>query len=82
MTVLMTPEMANFSGNVHGGTILKLHPGFDILVYGALEAHGSSSAPVVFTAFADDEFGGYSSVESWTHFMPMEPAMSRKCLSG
>ncbi|MDH3997762.1 MAG: acyl-CoA thioesterase [Desulfuromonadales bacterium] len=23
MTVLMTPEMANFSGNVHGGTILK-----------------------------------------------------------
>ena len=24
MTVLMTPEMANFSGNVHGGAILKL----------------------------------------------------------
>lgn len=24
MTVLMTPEMANFSGNVHGGYILKL----------------------------------------------------------
>ena len=24
MTVLMTPDMANFSGNVHGGTILKL----------------------------------------------------------
>ncbi|TCM65805.1 uncharacterized protein (TIGR00369 family) [Acinetobacter calcoaceticus] len=24
MSVLMTPEMANFSGNVHGGTILKL----------------------------------------------------------
>ena len=24
MTVLMTPNMANFSGNVHGGTILKL----------------------------------------------------------
>ncbi|WP_017874862.1 MULTISPECIES: acyl-CoA thioesterase [unclassified Janthinobacterium] len=23
MTVLMTPDMANFSGNVHGGTILK-----------------------------------------------------------
>jgi|SRR5699024_4544793 len=23
MTVLMTPEMANFSGNVHGGTLLK-----------------------------------------------------------
>jgi acyl-CoA hydrolase len=24
MTVLMTPDIANFSGNVHGGTILKL----------------------------------------------------------
>lgn len=24
MTVLMTPDMANFSGNVHGGQILKL----------------------------------------------------------
>jgi len=24
MSVLMTPDMANFSGNVHGGTILKL----------------------------------------------------------
>ena len=24
MTVLMTPDTANFSGNVHGGTILKL----------------------------------------------------------
>ena len=24
MTVLMTPDMANFSGNVHGGTILKI----------------------------------------------------------
>lgn len=24
MTVLMTPDMANFAGNVHGGAILKL----------------------------------------------------------
>ena len=24
MSVLMTPDMANFSGNVHGGDILKL----------------------------------------------------------
>src|SRR5688572_32294159 len=24
MTVLMTPDQANFAGNVHGGTILKL----------------------------------------------------------
>jgi acyl-CoA hydrolase len=24
MTVLMTPDMANFSGNVHGGAILKI----------------------------------------------------------
>jgi acyl-CoA hydrolase len=24
MTILMTPDMSNFSGNVHGGTLLKL----------------------------------------------------------
>jgi acyl-CoA hydrolase len=24
MTVLMTPDMANFTGNVHGGTVIKL----------------------------------------------------------
>ena len=24
MTVLMTPDTANFAGNVHGGTLLKL----------------------------------------------------------
>jgi len=30
MTVLMTPDMANFSGNVHGGSILKL---FDQVAY-------------------------------------------------
>lgn len=24
MSALMTPDMANFSGNVHGGTLLKL----------------------------------------------------------
>jgi acyl-CoA hydrolase len=24
MTLLMTPDMSNFSGDVHGGTILKL----------------------------------------------------------
>lgn len=24
MTILMTPDMANFAGNVHGGTVLKL----------------------------------------------------------
>jgi acyl-CoA hydrolase len=27
MTVLMTPDMANFAGNVHGGAILKLLDG-------------------------------------------------------
>jgi acyl-coenzyme A thioesterase PaaI-like protein len=30
MTVLMTPDMANFAGKVHGGTILKL---FDEVAY-------------------------------------------------
>jgi acyl-CoA hydrolase len=24
MTILMTPDMANFTGNVHGGAILKM----------------------------------------------------------
>jgi acyl-CoA hydrolase len=24
MTVLMTPDTANFSGNVHGGSVLKI----------------------------------------------------------
>ena len=24
MSVLMTPDMTNFAGNVHGGTLLKL----------------------------------------------------------
>ena len=24
MTILMTPDMANFTGNVHGGAVLKL----------------------------------------------------------
>ncbi|HVD28673.1 MAG TPA: acyl-CoA thioesterase, partial [Mycobacteriales bacterium] len=23
MTILMTPDMSNFAGNVHGGTLLK-----------------------------------------------------------
>ena len=27
MTVLMTPDKANFSGKVHGGALLKAHPG-------------------------------------------------------
>ena len=30
MTVLMTPDMANFSGNVHGGTLLMY---LDVVAY-------------------------------------------------
>src|SRR5471032_1569425 len=39
MTVLMTPDMANFSGNVHGGTILKY---LDSVAY-ACASHYSGS---------------------------------------
>ena len=36
MTVLMTPDMANFSGNVHGGTILKF---LDQVAYACASRH-------------------------------------------
>ncbi|NMN94879.1 hotdog domain-containing protein [Antrihabitans stalactiti] len=39
MTVLMTPDMANFSGNVHGGTILKL---LDQVAYVCASRYASS----------------------------------------
>ncbi|MBC7211673.1 MAG: hypothetical protein H5U33_16310, partial [Pseudomonas sp.] len=38
MTVLMTPDMANFSGNVHGGTLLKY---LDEVAYACASARGS-----------------------------------------
>ena len=39
MTVLMTPDMANFSGNVHGGTILKL---LDQVAYACASRYSAS----------------------------------------
>lgn len=39
MTVLMTPDTANFSGNVHGGTILKL---LDEVAYACASRYASS----------------------------------------
>ena len=39
MSVLMTPDMANFSGNVHGGTILKL---LDQVVYACASRYSGS----------------------------------------
>ncbi|MES2740371.1 MAG: acyl-CoA thioesterase [Pseudomonadota bacterium] len=39
MTVLMTPDMANFSGNVHGGTILKL---LDSVAYACASRYAAS----------------------------------------
>jgi acyl-CoA hydrolase len=36
MTVLMTPDMANFTGNVHGGAILKLWIKWRLLVPAAM----------------------------------------------
>ncbi|MFP5407149.1 MAG: acyl-CoA thioesterase [Gammaproteobacteria bacterium] len=39
MTVLMTPDMANFSGNVHGGTLLKL---LDQVAYACASRYAAS----------------------------------------
>ncbi|HEY1147283.1 MAG TPA: acyl-CoA thioesterase [Pseudoduganella sp.] len=39
MTVLMTPDMANFSGNVHGGAILKL---LDSVAYACASRYSGS----------------------------------------
>jgi|SRR5690625_804953 len=39
MTVLMTPDTANFSGNVHGGTILKL---LDQVAYACASRYANS----------------------------------------
>lgn len=41
MTVLMTPDMANFSGNVHGGAILKL---LDQVAYACATRYANSYA--------------------------------------
>ena len=40
MTVLMTPDMANFSGNVHGGAILKI---LDQVAYACASTYARSS---------------------------------------
>ena len=39
MTVLMTPDMANFAGNVHGGTILKF---LDSVAYACASRYAAS----------------------------------------
>lgn len=39
MSVLMTPDTANFSGNVHGGTILKL---LDQVAYACASRHAGT----------------------------------------
>jgi len=39
MTVLMTPDTANFAGNVHGGTILKL---LDEVAYACASRYAAS----------------------------------------
>ncbi len=39
MTLLMTPDMANFSGNVHGGAILKI---LDQVAYACASAYARS----------------------------------------
>ena len=39
MTVLMTPDMANFAGNVHGGTVLKF---LDSVAYACASRYSGS----------------------------------------
>lgn len=41
MAVLMTPDMANFSGNVHGGVVLRL---LDQVAYSCASSYAKSSA--------------------------------------
>ena len=41
MTVLMTPDTANFAGNVHGGTLLKL---LDQAAYACASRYAGRSA--------------------------------------
>mgnify|MGYP000689933161 CR=1 FL=1 len=41
-TMLMTPDMANFSGNVHGGNLLKLLDHAYRVNYLSGNCHGSS----------------------------------------
>lgn len=76
MTVLMTPDMANFSGNVHGGSLLKL---LDQVAYACAAKYSKSyvvtmALDQVFfkqkvmvgelvTFFANVNFVGYSSME-------------------
>ncbi|MFA5029609.1 MAG: peptidoglycan DD-metalloendopeptidase family protein [Patescibacteria group bacterium] len=45
---------------IEPGTILKFKSGGSIFALGSIEAKGAASAPIIFTAFGDDEFGGDS----------------------
>ena len=76
MTVLMSPDMANFSGNVHGGSLLKL---LDQVAYACAAKYSKSyvvtiSLDQVFfkqkvkvgelvTFYANVNYVGYSSME-------------------
>src|SRR5471030_1823843 len=57
MTVLMTPDMANFSGNVHGGTILKY---LDSVAYACASRYSGS---YVVTFLASINYTGRTSME-------------------
>ena len=64
MTVLMSPDMANFSGNVHGGAILKLldqvmflqpiHVGELVTFLASVNYTGSSSMEVGIKVVAEE----------------------------
>jgi hypothetical protein len=53
LTVTSTGALA-----IQAGTIVKIKPGFEILVQGQLVLQGNSGSPVIFTSYLDDTVGG------------------------
>ena len=65
MTVLMTPDMANFAGNVHGGTILKL---LDQVAYACASRYAGSYV-VTLVGRSGACSGSRSMSASWCTFL-------------
>jgi len=49
---------AGFTLMLPAGLTVKMHGGLQLTVNGTLRAPGTSGAPVVFTSYADDDYGG------------------------
>jgi predicted outer membrane repeat protein/parallel beta-helix repeat protein len=48
----------NIRLTIEPGTVVKFAPGYQFLVYGTLDAHGTDGNWVVFTSLKDDTYGG------------------------